>query len=390
MSKINNLNRNKKKVAIALSGGVDSAAAAAILKSQGYDCLGIFLKFWHEAENEEENKCCSAQATDDARRVAQKLGFPFYVLNFKMPFKKSVVDEFLKQYKNGLTPNPCVRCNQFIKFGLLLQKARLLGCDYLATGHYVRLTKSVTRNKRQGTRETKGNLSRVACRLSLRQAKDKQKDQSYFLYTLKQSQLKHLLFPLGNYTKARARALAKKYRLPVYDKPESQEICFVQEKKHYNFLKRHLKLKPGPIKEKTGKILGGHEGLPLYTLGQRKGIKIGGTGPFYVSKINYQTNTLYVSSDLNDKLFLTKKFKIKDINWLSGQAPKAGQKLGVRLRHQAKIIPAKLKGQTVYLARLQRAVAPGQSAVFYAGQELLGGGGIKKPINLRDRTRLVE
>lgn len=374
MPKIDKLNKNRKKAAIALSGGVDSAAAAAILKSQGYDCLGIFMKFWHESETGKENKCCSVQAAADARRVAQKLGFPFYVLNFKMPFKKAVVDEFLKQYQNGLTPNPCVRCNQFIKFGLLLKKAKMLGCDYLATGHYVRLTKLETRDKRQETRKAKGNLLLVACHLSLRQAKDKQKDQSYFLYTLKQSQLKHLLFPLGDYTKTEARKLAQKYRLPVYDKPESQEICFVPEKKHYDFLKRHLKLKPGPIKDQAGKTLGRHEGLPLYTLGQRKGIKIGGTGPFYVVKLDYKTNAVYVSSQISDALLLRDKFKIKNANWLSGKAPKAGQKIGVRIRHQAKIIPAKLNGQTVYLAKPQRAVAPGQSAVFYAGQELLGGG----------------
>ena len=355
----NGLTKNNK-VAIAMSGGVDSSVTAALLKQQGYDCLGIFMKFWTESEPKIENKCCSADAYNDAHKVANRLGFRLYTLNFKKDFKKTVVDEWLKEHQKGHTPNPCIRCNKFIKFDLLLKKAKMLGCDYLATGHYIK--KSKIKNKK----------IKIIYRLST--AKDNNKDQSYFLYNLKQSQLKDLLFPLGNYTKSEVRALAKKFKLPVYEKSESQEICFIPEKTHYPFLKRQLKLKPGPIKDFKGKILGQHEGLPLYTLGQRQGIKIGGIGPFYVVKLNYKTNTLFVSNNHNDKLLYTKKFKIKNINWVSGKPPKRSNKFGVKIRYQAKTISCTINKNTVTLKTPQRAIMPGQSAVFYQRQQVLGGG----------------
>jgi tRNA-specific 2-thiouridylase len=345
----------KKKICIAMSGGIDSSVTAALLKKQGYDCIGVFMKFWIEKEIKIENKCCSVEAYNDARKVANKLGFRLYTLNFKQPFKKAVVDKWLRQHQLGNTPNPCIHCNQLIKFDLLLKKAKMLGCDYLATGHYVRLAKG-----------------------KLLIGKDKNKDQSYFLYTLTQKQLKHLIFPLGNYTKAQVRAMAKKMKLPVYQKSESQEICFVPEKTHYPFLKRHLKLKSGPIKTLDGKTLGQHDGLPLYTLGQRQGIKIGGIGPFYVVKLDYKTNTLFVSKNRDDKLLQTKKFKIKNINWISGQPPKRSEKFGVKIRYQAKTTPCTINKNIITLKTPQRAVMPGQSAVFYKGQDVLGGGVIEK------------
>ncbi|MFA6254578.1 MAG: tRNA 2-thiouridine(34) synthase MnmA [Patescibacteria group bacterium] len=354
-----------KKIAIAMSGGVDSSVAAALLKQQGYDCIGIFLKFWTETKTDIENKCCSADAYNDARRVANKIGFPLYTLNFQQPFKKTVVDDWLRKHRQGLTPNPCIRCNQFIKFDLLLRKAKMLGCDYLATGHYAEIRKQKSENR---------NLSLISGLCFLKTAKDKQKDQSYFLYTLTQNQLKHLLFPLGNLTKTEVRAIAKKLKLPVYQKAESQEICFIPEKTHYPFLKRHLKLKPGPIKNLAGKALGQHDGLPLYTLGQRQGIKIGGIGPFYVVKLDYKTNTLFVSNNRDDKLLYTKKFKIKELNWILGQPPKKSEKFGVKIRYQAKTIPCTINKNIVTLKIPQRAIMPGQSAVFYQGQTVLGGG----------------
>ena len=368
----------KDKVAIAMSGGVDSSVAAALLKKQGYDCIGVFMKFWTEAETDLENKCCSADAYNDARRVAGKLGFKLYTLNFKESFKKAVVDQWLKEHQKGNTPNPCINCNKFIKFDLLLKKVKMLRCDYLATGHYARLRREIPNSKFQ------------IPKTKLMQAKDKQKDQSYFLYTLKQSQLKHLLFPLGNLTKTEVRQLAKEFGLPVYEKPESQEICFVPEKTHYPFLKRQLKLKPGLIKTINGKTMGRHEGLPLYTLGQRQGIKIGGSGPFYVVKLDYKTNTLFVSKNQNDKMLCTKKFKIKNASWIAGRAPKPSEKLRVKIRYQAKTIPAVIKENTVTLKTPQRAIMPGQSAVFYQDRQVLGGGVIDKidppssrPIQLR-------
>lgn len=357
------MKEQNKTVCIAMSGGIDSSVAAALLKKQGYDCIGIFMKFWTEQESDIENKCCSVDAYNDARIVANKLGMRLYTLNFKEPFKKAIVDEFLNQFKIGNTPNPCIRCNQFIKFGLLLKKAKMLGCDYLATGHYVKNIK------------TKDSFK-------LMSGKDTNKDQSYFLYTLGQNQLKHLIFPLGNYTKPEVKVMAKELKLPVYEKSESQEICFVPDKTHYPFLKRNLKLKPGLIKNMAGVVLGKHEGLPLYTLGQRQGIKIGGTGPFYVVKINYKNNTLFVSNNRDDKLLYSKKFKIKNIKWVSGKPPKKSDKFGVKIRYQTKTISCSLNKNIVTLKTPQRAIMPGQSAVFYKGNHLLGGGVIEKNANL--------
>lgn len=371
------MNKNKGKVCIAMSGGVDSAVAAVLLKNQGFECIGIFMRFWSDPKLNKEitNKCCSLESFESARRVAHKLGFPIYTLNFKQPFKKLIVDDFIRQYQAGLTPNPCIRCNKFIKFDLLLKKAKMLGCNYLATGHYVKIE---TRDKKQETREeAKKNLSPVACHLSLAQAKDKNKDQSYFLYTLKQNQLKHLLFPLGDYTKVQVRELAKKLKLPVHNRPDSQEICFIAEKKPVEFLKRYLPLKPGLIKTVDGKIIGQHEGLPLYTLGQRKGIKIGGIGPFYVVRMDYKTNTLIVSNKRDDKKLYTKKFIVKEVSWIS-EKPSWPLNCQVKIRYQAPGIKCQVVKNRVILSQPQWAVTPGQSAVFYSGQRVLGGGAIDR------------
>jgi tRNA-uridine 2-sulfurtransferase len=237
-------NKQKLKIAVAMSGGVDSSVAAKLLKDQGHKVVGIFLHFWKEeigGKKSLENKCCSAQALLDARRVAKKIGIPLYTLNFAKIFKKQVVDNFLSEYGRGKTPNPCVRCNKLVKLGLLIKQAKKLGFDYVASGHYVRL------------KENHKTFSLYA-------AKDKNKDQSYFLYTLNQAELKHLLFPLGDYLKPEVRRLAKKFKLPVAEKGESQEICFISDKSHNDFLKRHLKLKPGKIKTLDGQILGQHQG----------------------------------------------------------------------------------------------------------------------------------
>lgn len=369
-----------------MSGGVDSSVAAKILKDQGHDVVGIFLHFWKEeikGGKNFENKCCSAEALLDARRVADKIGMPLYTLNFAKVFKKQVVDNFLSEYAKGKTPNPCIRCNKLVKLGLLIKQAKKLGFDYVASGHYV-----VNKN---------GQLLK---------AKDKNKDQSYFLYTLNKNELKHLIFPLGGYTKKQVRRLAKKFKLPVAEKKESQEICFVSGNNHNEFLKRHLKLKPGPIvilepkaiesrgssKKKQDsisrsapsrmteeKIVGLHSGLSLYTIGQRKGVEIGGTGPYYAAKMDYKTNILYVVDDGNDKLLYNNELIAKNVNWFNDIEPKMPFKCEAVIRYRHKPVGCEVSKISknnfkVNFFEPQRAITPGQSVVFYNRSKVLGGG----------------
>jgi len=354
------MTKNKKKIIVAMSGGVDSAVAAKLLKDQGHELMGIFLHFWKDSGfSEAENKCCSLSALQDARRVCQKIGIPLYTLNFSEIFKKQVVDNFLDEYKNGRTPNPCVHCNKLVKLGLLINKAKELGFDYVASGHYVK------------------NIEKKEI-YKLIKGKDKNKDQSYFLWKLNQKELKHLLFPLGNYTKPETRHLAKRFNLPVAEKSESQEVCFIPEKSHNEFLKRNIKLKSGPIITLDGKEVGRHQGLPLYTKGQRKGIEIGGIGPFYAVKMDYKKNILYVTDKRDDSALFASEFEVKNINWISGEKLKMPLKCTVVIRYRHLPVKCKItrKG-TKYLVNLgesQRAITSGQSAVFYTGNEVIGGG----------------
>ena len=275
-----------KKVIVAMSGGVDSSVAAALLKKQGYDVAGIFMHFWAEPKSSAENKCCSSEAEGCARAVAAKLGIPFYVWHFEKEFKKAVVDYFLAEYQKAHTPNPCVVCNQKIKFGLFLKKALALGAGYIAMGHYA----CVKNNK-------------------LFSAKDKKKDQSYFLYNLTQKGLSSILFPLGDYQKSEVYQMAKKWGLP-YRQKEAFDICFIAGKDHNEFLKKYLKLRPGKIISKTpphpspyqgegwGGVLGQHQGLSLYTIGQKA--QVGGPGPYYVVGFNRKNNDLFVTKNPNE------------------------------------------------------------------------------------------
>lgn len=339
-----------------MSGGVDSSAAAALLKKQGYEVIGIFMRFWSdENRGMPINRCCSLEAYSDARRVAQKLKIPLYTMNMKAPFKKTVVDYFLKEYGAGRTPNPCVECNRFIKFGELFKKARAIGAEYIATGHYARAEKG-----------------------KLLKGKDPGKDQSYFLYTLTHDKLKHILFPVGGYNKPRVRAMAKKLGLPVHAKHDSQEVCFVGESLK-NFLKKYLKVKPGEIIElESRKNLGEHEGLPFYTIGQRRGLELGG-GPWYVVKIDAKKNVIYISR--GEKKLLSKELIAEKVNWISGVAPKLPLRAKVKIRYKHKEVPAVIKkiknNYKIIFDKPQRAVTAGQSAVFYRGDEVLGGGVIK-------------
>jgi tRNA-specific 2-thiouridylase len=389
------INGKKIRVLVAMSGGVDSSVAALLLKQQGYEVIGVFMHFWAEAAGKAEttNKCCSLATFNDARRVANKLNMPLYTVNFDRPFKKLVVDSFLAGYKIGDTPNPCIECNRHIKFDLLLKKADELGADFIATGHYAKV---VYRNGKY----------------ILNRPKDTDKDQTYFLYTLNQKKLKRILFPLADLKKPAVRILAKKAGLAVAGKAESQEICFIPGKTHNDFLKRHLKLRPGVIKTANGKIVGRHQGLPLYTIGQRRGVEIGGIGPFYVAKCDYKTNALYVVPENDNKLLYKKEMTVREVNWISG-IPKFPFKTKAVIRYRHKpvdcvIYPVRNSDKTrvrnknkqngslaisinsdnisngvmsngkaglkVKFAKAQRAVTPGQSVVFYIAKEVLGGG----------------
>ncbi|MBI2038292.1 MAG: tRNA 2-thiouridine(34) synthase MnmA, partial [Candidatus Nealsonbacteria bacterium] len=308
--------RNNKKVVVAMSGGIDSSVAAALLKKQGYNIVGVFMKFWKEPDGQGGwNRCCSPDSERRARMVAKILGIPFYVFNFEKEFKKRIVDEFLKGYKEGITPNPCVICNKEIKFGLLLKKALELNADFIATGHYARL--------RQG---------------KLYRGGDEKKDQSYFLWQLDQSQLKKVLFPVGSYTKNYVRKLAKKFKLPVLNIPESMEICFVPDKLD-DFLKRYLKPKPGLIMTSEGKEIGRHQGLPFYTIGQRKGIELSG-GPYYVVGKDTKKNILIVAPILKDSALWSKSLVAKFVNWISGKTPKLPLKVNAQIRYGHRAVPA--------------------------------------------------
>lgn len=349
-----------------MSGGVDSSVAAQLLKNQGHEVAGVFLHFWKDEApgGRAENRCCSLESLLDAKMVAAKIGIPFYTFDFSQPFKKTVVDNFLSEYQAGRTPNPCVICNKQIKIGRLLKYARALGFDYVATGHYLQIKK-------------------IGRSIKLLKAKDKNKDQSYFLYTFTPDELKHLLFPLGRYTKAQVRSLATKFKLSVASKPESQDICFLSGD-HNNFLRRYLSLKPGEIRTlEDNKKLGEHQGLSLYTIGQRRGL-VGGTGPYYVAKFDYRKNILYVVKNWNEEILYTPSFTAKKVNWLSGRAPKRSIRCQAVIRYGHPAMPClvKIKNKndyTVEFTKPQRAVTPGQSVVFYQKEEVLGGGIIAQP-----------
>ena len=354
------MSKKAKKVICAMSGGVDSSLTAALLKKAGFNVIGVFMKFWTEPAGlsaEKWNRCCSPESETKARRVAGILKIPFYVFNFEKEFKKRVVDYFLKEYKTNATPNPCVVCNKEIKFGLLLEKALKLSADLVATGHYARIVENSPQQ------------------LKLLKGRDKEKDQSYFLWQLSQRQLGHILFPVGNYTKKEVRSLAKSFKLPVLDRKESQEICFVPDTVS-DFLSRQLRPEPGKITDGKGKILGRHSGLYLYTIGQRKGIRLP-QGPYYVLGKDLKKNLLIVTK--NEKDLLGKELIAKNVNWISKKKPKVPLKVKARIRYGHKEMPAVIKESTgktvkVVFTRAQRAITPGQSVAFYKGQELLGGG----------------
>lgn len=370
-------------VAAAMSGGVDSSTTAALLVERGFSVVGLMMRMWaEEGEGLLPNKCCSPSAVADARGVCQRLGIPFYLLNVEQEFKAHVVDVFLDGYARGITPNPCIECNRRIKFGTLLAKARALGANYLATGHYAR-----TRLGADGE-------------LELLKGVDPNKDQAYALYRLTQEQLSHTMFPLGEFTKEQTRETARQLKLHVSEKDESQDLCFIADGDYRRFLKRHIPdaLVPGPIVDATGRRLGTHEGLPFYTIGQRKGLGISSGEPFYVTDLDSSCNEIVVGH--NHELG-RRELVARDLNWISRRLPTGPMRVTAKIRYRAQeaaatitpISPDNLPvsspprgtGETGEDWRLRvtfdlamRDITPGQSVVFYSGEVCLGGGIIER------------
>jgi tRNA-specific 2-thiouridylase len=354
----------EKTVAIAMSGGVDSSVAAALLKEQGYEVIGLTMCFNLAERNERKPSCCGVIGIEDARRVCHKLGIRHYVINLDRYFYREVIQNFYQEYMRGRTPNPCIRCNQFIKFDILLKKAVNLGAHFLATGHYARIV-----NSGQG--------------ILLKKALDLRKDQSYFLYRLTKWQLKHVIFPLGDFTKDKVRQFARRLGLNVAEKQDSQEICFLPDGKYRDLIKEKglSSVKAGNLVDKDGNALGRHQGIANYTIGQRQGLGIAKGYPLYVTEINPKNNQITLGrrqdaykSELiiKDKHFISRPFK-KEIEI----------KIRIRYNHKempAVVYPFKRKLKAIF-KKPQFAITPGQSAVFYDKDVVLGGGIIEKVVN---------
>ena len=349
------------KVVVAMSGGVDSSVAAALLKEQGYDVIGMMLRLWSEPGKEESNRCCTPDSMAQARRVAAKLDIPFYVIDAKDVFRETVVEYFLSGYARGETPNPCLVCNQKVRWTFLLDHALALGADYMSTGHYVRIRKN---------ENGKSELLRAV---------DPGKDQSYVLHVLTQDKLKHALFPIGDYPKPEIRAIAEKYGLPTASRKDSQDLCFLAGEDYRNFLQRNAAemLTAGEIVTRAGKSVGEHTGLANYTIGQRKGLGVASAVPLYVLGKNAQTNALIVGTQ---EELGARELTARDVNWLSGNIPDGPFRSEVKIRYTAReaaatVMPIHNGGQVhVQFDAPQRDITAGQAAVFYQDDVMIGGG----------------
>lgn len=365
----------KRKVLVGMSGGIDSTVAALLLKKKGFDVIGIFMLFGN-SEGLKENICCSGKALRDLQKVCYKYDIPLKVLDIKNKFQQTIVNDFIAKYEAGLTPNPCVLCNEKIKFSALLKEAKKLNIDFISTGHYVTKIKCpdfIWRNF-----EKRSSYQELIFCLSV--AKDKKKDQSYFLYRLSQAQVQKSLFPLGNYLKSEVRKIANDLKIPSANKKESQDVCFVHGNDVKKFLEANAikKSKGGKIIDASGKELGFHDGLLHFTIGQRKGIKIGGSGPYFVVSRDFEKNQMTVSKDPNDLKLFSKKIKLSNVNWQMGMKPKLPFRINAQVRYKTKIVPAvvfKLGNKYILtFEKYEKIAAPGQSAVFYLDDIVIGGG----------------
>ncbi len=356
----------KTRVVIGMSGGVDSSAAAALLLEQGYDVVGVTLKLWpQDCASRAEDKCCGPQAVTDARAVCHKLGIPYYLVDEAAEFQRQVIQYFADEYKAGRTPNPCVICNQKLKFGVLLNRARQLGAEYVATGHFARVEKSAD-----------------GARTLLKKGLDPRKDQSYFLFSLQQDQLSRTMMPLGEMTKTDTRQVARDCQLKTADKEESMEICFVPDRDYGQFLSSSglVKRHKGEIVNVNGQVLGLHDGIEFYTIGQRKGLGISSPKPLYVIELDAQTNRVLVGGE---STLDRDSFTVERCNWISCESPAETIHVTAKIRYNHPGTPATVRvleggRAAVALSTPQRAITPGQACVFYQDELVVGGGWIVK------------